>query len=325
VSDPAVTRLAAVDPGTRTLLDRLLADVAAVEGHPALGEAARRELDAPPSYPTADFVAPGERGGLDGFAHLSHPHANWQLEVVVRPAGPDEAATVRALLGAALTAAAALGGGPLHFWTRSADGVADDVAASLGLVLGRRLLRMRAALPLAAGGPTGPAGPAIRPFRPGTDEDAWLVLNNRAFAAHPEQGDWDLGTLEALERAPWFDPDGFLVIDADPGEPAGGLVAACWTKLHRGTSPVEGEIYVIAVDPGQHRRGLGRILTVAGLDWLHRHGAELGVLYVDAANAAAVALYRSLGFTVERTERALVCEVPPGAVVQAVPTARPIP
>jgi mycothiol synthase len=67
---------------------------------------------------------------------------------------------------------------------------------------------------------------------------------------------------------------------------------------------VIGEIYVIAVDPDHHGRGLGRQLTLAGLDSMSRRGITEASLYVDADNVAAVALYDALGFTIHRTRRA---------------------
>ncbi len=166
------------------------------------------------------------------------------------------------------------------------------VAAALGMVPDRRLFRMGRALPL-----TITTGVTVRPFRVGADEQAWLAVNNAAFAAHGEQGGWDLATLQQREREPWFDADGFLLHERD-----GRLAAFCWTKLHPG-AVLTGEIYVIAVHPDFHGHGLGKALTVAGLDYLYSAGATAAMLYVDAANEAAVGLYRALGFHVEHTDQ----------------------
>ncbi len=70
-----------------------------------------------------------------------------------------------------------------------------------------------------------------RPFRPGLDEEAWLVVNNRAFDWHPEQGGWDTSTLKARESQPWFDPEGFLL--HEEGSPR-RLAGFCWTRVHAG-------------------------------------------------------------------------------------------
>ena len=66
---------------------------------------------------------------------------------------------------------------------------------------------------------------------------------------------------------------------------------------------------MIAVDPDFQGLGLGRALVVAGLSWLAGRGLTLGMLYVDADNRAAVALYEQLGFTVDHVDRAYVTDV----------------
>ncbi len=47
-------------------------------------------------------------------------------------------------------------------------------------------------------------------------------------------------------QADWVELEGFLVADDPDGD---GLIGFCWTKIHRGRTPVLGEIYVIGVDP----------------------------------------------------------------------------
>jgi mycothiol synthase len=170
-----------------------------------------------------------------------------------------------------------------------------------GMSPGRRLYQMRRSLPTGL-----PDHLPTRAFVPGRDEAAWLLVNNRAFRMHPEQGGWDMDTLLGRESQPWFDPAGFLLHERD-----GQLAGFCWTKIHADEDPVLGEIYVIGVDPAFQGLGLGRDLTLAGLEHMAALGVPIGMLYVDADNTAAMAMYRKLGFAVHRTDRAFVGDVPP--------------
>ena len=56
-------------------------------------------------------------------------------------------------------------------------------------------------------------GLRLRAFRPGRDEDAWLSVNSRAFAHHPEQGGWTRTDLAEREASDWFDPAGLLIAE----------------------------------------------------------------------------------------------------------------
>ena len=191
-------------------------------------------------------------------------------------------------------------GAPVHLWAMQAGPADDDLARALGFAPERDVLQMRVPLPLAADVVAATRPLVTRPFEPGRDEQAWVETNNRAFAGHPEQGGWSIAQLRARMAAGWVELDGFLVAD-DPER--GGLIGSCWTKIHRDRTPVLGEIYVIAVDPRYHGQGWGRSLTVAGLQSLARRGVTVGMLYTDATNESAVALYRTLGFTVDHVDR----------------------
>ena len=134
-----------------------------------------------------------------------------------------------------------------------------------------------------------PAGIRIRSFTP-ADEQPWLRVNARAFAAHPEQGAMTLEDLRAREAEPWFDPAGFLLaVRADDS-----LAGFHWTKVH---DEKLGEVYVLGVDPDARGLKLGPALAVAGLHHLRDRGLETVLLYVDDDNPRAVRLYESMGFT----------------------------
>jgi mycothiol synthase len=239
---------------------------------------------------------------MDAYAHLARHHdEEWSIELVARPGA---AADLDALLADAVGVIASEGGGHVTYWVHGteADPAADERATAAGFVAERDLLQMRVLLPLADPA-RWPEGTTVRTFRVGEDEAAWVPVNNRAFAGHPEQGAWTVDMLRAREQEDWFDPEGFvLAFDAD------GLAGFCWTKVHPPHPPREpdalGEIYVIGADPSRHGRGLGRALTTAGLESLADRGISVGLLYVDADNEAAVGLYRALGFVTHRTDRA---------------------
>lgn len=179
-------------------------------------------------------------------------------------------------------------------WSHGNHPAAEELATRLGFARARDLWVMRRPLspshPLPEV-PSGTGGVDVRAFRPGQDEDAVLTLNAAAFADHPEQGAMTRADLDQRMAETWFDAAGFLVAeDAGSGE----LVAFHWTKVHDGRV---GEVYVVGVSPEAQGRGLGKLMTLAGLRHLESLGLDEVILYVEADNAPAVAVYAGLGFT----------------------------
>jgi mycothiol synthase len=300
-----------VTPADLVTLTRLHDDAEAIDGHASLGEAVWRDLDRPVEPVSAGVVAVDD-GRAVGFAYVHRSDnvtpTHWDLGFVVHPNARRDASVAVALLEHAVEHVAGNGGGLVVFWIFEPDERDDDVAARVGFRRQRELLQMRAALPLGESA-AWPPGVDVRPFVPGEDDAAWLAVNNRAFAGHPEQGGWVESTLARRLTEPWFDPKGFLLaFDAD------GLAGFCWTKIHPASEgEMElGEIFVIGVDPSRKSAGLGRALVVAGLASLADRGVRTGMLFVDGDNQAALRLYESLGFTVHRRDRAYERDVAAG-------------
>lgn len=175
----------------------------------------------------------------------------------------------------------------LKVWAHGDHRAARALAASHGLAPVRELLQLRAqGLGPAAGGPPGRRD-GFAAFAVGRDDDEWLELNARAFASHPEQGRLGRADLDVLVGEPWFDADDFLLLREEDR-----LVGYCWLKVEHGV----GEFYVVGVSPDARGRGIGRRLVGAGLSRLAERGIRTATLYVEADNAAALALYRSHGF-----------------------------
>ncbi len=236
--------------------------------------------------------------------YLSHADAGRLTAVAVLPAAdPAELAVDpkfrRRGIGGALLDQVLDGGGPV--WAHGDLPAARALARSRGLRTLRTLVQLRR--PVGGAGQAVPAelpaGVRLRTFVSGVDDAAFLQVNARAFAWHPEQGRLDQVGLDAEKQQDWFDPDGFfLAVDASDR-----LLGYHWTKVHAidptpGTSepaPI-GEVFVLGVDPQSPTRRLGTPLLAAGLDYLRERGLATVMLYSEGDNDKALALYRRFGF-----------------------------
>jgi mycothiol synthase len=249
-----------------------------------------------------DVVLAADGQPLLGYAHLDEPDDEAQGgdmsgELVVDPARRRQGHGSTLLAG--LLAGAS--GHGVRLWAHGDLPGAAALAEKSGFTRIRALLQLR--MPLAAvpaADPVFPAGVTVRTFRPGADEAAWLGVNHRAFAHHPEQGSWTMEDVRLREGEPWFDPNGFFLAERD-----GRLAGFHWTKVHQpdtaAGAPI-GEVYVVGVDPGQRGGGLGKALTLTGLAHLRRLGLAEVMLYVDEDNTAAVTMYTALGFELWSTD-----------------------
>ena len=183
-------------------------------------------------------------------------------------------------------------------WAHGNLPAAQALANSLGLTARRELLQLRRPLTgTELPSLTVPDDLVLRTYAGPSDDAEILRVNNVAFEWHPEQGGWSDDEITARTGAEWFDPAGlFLVFDAsDPHT----LLGFHWTKVHppEGDTPALGEVYIVGVDATAQGRGLGRLLTLAGLHHLQQRGLAEVELYVEGDNKAALNTYAKLGFT----------------------------
>jgi mycothiol synthase len=246
--------------------------------------------------PSRDILVTAADGSIAGYAYLGPPDeaadGDMSGELVVHPAHRRQGHG-RALL-TELVSGYGEGAG-IRIWAHGDRPEAAAFASAAGFTRFRELLQLL--LPVSGTTlpePALPEGVTLRTFVPGRDEEAWLAVNRRAFAHHPEQGSWTRSDLELREAESWFDPAGFFLAERD-----GELIGFHWTKVHpaggSAGGPV-GEVYVVGVDPGRQGGGLGKALTIAGLNHLKASGLDEVMLYVDGDNAPAVRLYEGLGF-----------------------------
>ncbi|MFE5675823.1 mycothiol synthase [Streptomyces erythrochromogenes] len=271
----------------------LIEDAARTDGTTAVSEQGRLQLRGGPRAGIRHFLLT-DGGRLAAYGQLedTDPVEAPAAELVVHPAlrgrGHGRA------MGMALLAAS---GKRLRVWAHGGKSAARHLAQVLGLTLFRELRQLRR--PLTEGAPLPdpvlPPGVTVRTFLPGTDDTAWLAANAAAFAHHPEQGSLTQRDLDDRIAQPWFDAKGFFLAERD-----GELAGFHWTKVH--AEQQLGEVYVVGVLPGAQGGGLGKALTAIGLQHLAAQGLPTAMLYVDADNPAALAVYEGLGFTTHEVD-----------------------
>ena len=194
---------------------------------------------------------------------------------------------------------------------RPPSNASDELALPPNAVVERRIHEMHGALPLISR-PTSGANHvgfgliSIAELATGDGHSMHetahniLAINNAAFMDHPEQGAWLHGDVDALFAEQWFDPRLLVLARNAHGDTIGFAVM----KVVPSRAV---ELYIVAVDPNAARRGnhggVGRALVLDGFSRAAtlNEGAN-AMLFVDATNERAIALYRSLGFEVVRTQ-----------------------
>ena len=311
-----------LDAGQLSALTTLVKRAEAVDQVAPLSEqvllAARDDTSIDAGTPHVHFLA-YDGTHLAGYAHLEREPAATAAsaesgsaaaaqvaeaataEVVVDPADRRQGvatALIRAMQDALLPMA-----GSLRIWAHGHLDGARALASRDGYSAVRELWSMRrpllpddGSLPAVAL----PDGFTARHFIIGQDENAWLRVNARAFANHSEQGRLTRHDLDLRVAEPWFDTTGFILVE-DARDAVPVLAASHWTKIvpsaRPRVKPTQGEVYVVGVDPAYQGLGLGRAVTILGLEHLRKRGVTEAVLYVDGDNKAAVATYTRLGFT----------------------------
>lgn len=267
----------------------IISEATRFDGVAPVGEQVLRELD---RQRTQHLVAAAADGRVTGYLNLTADMA----ELVVAPDARRQGIATE-LIRTSLQRSA----GRSRFWAHGTLTAAEAAAAALGLSPVRRLMQMRR--PLRDVPEAGiPDGLRIRTYAGPADDAELLRVNNAAFSWHPEQGGWTEADIAERRTESWFDPEGLFLAFDDTGS---RLLGFHWTKVHA-DEPALGEVYVIGVDPAAQGSGVGRTLTLVGMDWLAgRFGGTTGettepavMLYVEADNDAAVHVYQRLGFTV---------------------------
>ena len=140
---------------------------------------------------------------------------------------------------------------------------------------------------------------SCRTFKKG-EETALTRIQNRSFK---DTWGFNPNTVEEITyrtELPDCLPEGiFIAWDGDRP------IAYCWTKMNLGSGNRKdkrsGSIHMLGVDPNYRGLGLGKQVFTAGLGYLLKQGIDIAQITVDSENEAALTLYKSAGFEIEKT------------------------
>ncbi|HET7028119.1 MAG TPA: GNAT family N-acetyltransferase [Candidatus Limnocylindrales bacterium] len=219
-----------------------------------------------------------------------HHHDEMDFHVWSGEAAVDEAVRDAIVDAAVAGAEATTGrdGTTLDVWAAEDNGPATARLLSRGFRPTERRLsqfQLRIGLdPVAA--PPAPAGYRVRRVSLPDEIRARVDVHRAAFA--PSR--LSVEKYERLRALPHYRLAHDWVVEARDGTFV-AFVVAWWDPEAR-----VGELEPVGTHPDHRRRGLGRALLAHAIANLEARGARLVQVHADAANAAAEALYPSVGF-----------------------------
>ncbi len=297
-----IVRLERLDPTTRAVITRIGERARVHDGHSPIGEHKFIRLveGEPDTFGLVARVGETPAGYAQATRYPAHGPLPRRLaaEVLVDPDHRGRGIG-SALVDRLLASARDHGSARFDIWAHHADAASAGLATSYRMHVTRQLWQMATRLGQPAAHGLAPAPRAevrIRSFRTGIDERILIGLIRETFSEHPENAAFDAEDLAARAALPWFDPAAILIAEDAAGMPIG----MHWMK-HDAERQI-GEVYILAVSPAAQGHGLGEMLLRAGLQQMRDRGIGLAILYVDAENDAAIALYRKAGFRFEHLD-----------------------
>ena len=147
--------------------------------------------------------------------------------------------------------------------------------------------------------PVFPEGFTLRQAAGEQELEAIVALHQAAFGTQ----NMTVETRRAIMRNPNYIPELDLVLEA----PDGMLAAFCYCTIPKEANELsgrsEGEIAIMGTSPAYQRRGLGRVMLLAGLQRLKDFGVEMATLGTSSENSGAHSVYFAAGFQVSYRSR----------------------